>query len=148
MTARQRVPRGPVRVQYDSPQDYDGKVRPFGSGSEYAGWEDRNCARCRRSGQQPDGDYVWGSCALEDALTEACIGDGRIPQALARAYGATVRFELHWADGALSHRLMAVPTEDGRVGELRAVPQLPEDEAAMVLKGFCELPMDCELRRA
>lgn len=124
------------------------EARPFCNGTDFMLWEDRNCARCSRSGQQPDGEYLWGACPLEDALTEACVGSGRIPLALARAYGATVHVQDHW-NGVLSHRLLAVDTMDGWRDLLVALPALPsEGEPDIEVRAYCELPQDCEMWRA
>ena len=69
-------------------------MRPFHCGTEFADWENDNCAACRRSGQDDEGEYHWGSCEMEDALTLACVGDGQwskclsiVPELLAIAHG-------------------------------------------------------------
>lgn len=68
------------------------RFKPFWSGIQFAGWEEVNCARCANSGQESaeqGGEYHWGTCAMEDALTEACIDDGNVDAALAAEYGFT-----------------------------------------------------------
>lgn len=73
-------------------------IRPFSCGIEFAIWEDHNCARCAHSGQDSDedgGEYHWGSCEMEDALTVACVGIGLVPKPLARQFG------WHEVDGRL-----------------------------------------------
>lgn len=65
-------------------------IRPFSCGSEFADWEDANCACCAHSGQDSmdDGfEYEWGACAMEDALTEGCVGDGKVDELLAIEHG-------------------------------------------------------------
>lgn len=65
-------------------------IRPFSSGTEFADWENANCARCSHTGQdawKDGGEYHWGTCEMEDRLTEACIGDGQVPELLCIEHG-------------------------------------------------------------
>jgi hypothetical protein len=65
-------------------------IRPFYCGSQFADWEDHSCARCASSGQdyaEDGGEYHWGTCEMEDALTEACIGSGSVEKGLAERHG-------------------------------------------------------------
>jgi len=74
----------------DSAREDIPTIRPFSCGTEFADWENHNCAQCANTGQQSmseGGEYVWGTCELEDALTIACIGSGLVPELLAIEYG-------------------------------------------------------------
>lgn len=62
---------------------------PFSCGTEYMHWEDANCARCARSGQdlpEDGGEYHWGTCEMEDALRLASVGE-LVPKRLALQFG-------------------------------------------------------------
>lgn len=51
------------------------RIRPFDNGTQYLGWEDRNCARCRKGLGEPGEDF---KCDLQAALAIACVGDGKV----------------------------------------------------------------------
>ena len=55
----------------------DTPVRTFGSGSELATWDAKNCDRCIKHEE----------CELCDAITAAYLGDGRIPLWVAKQIG-------------------------------------------------------------
>ena len=62
------------------------KIRPFSTGTQYIDWQDANCCRCQRGGE--DGQGV--GCEIADALGEACIGDGEVSEDIARRMGHTL----------------------------------------------------------
>lgn len=65
-------------------------IRAFSRGLEFAAWENHNCAACANSGQDSyadGGEYHWGTCPMEDALTEACVADCQVDADLAQQYG-------------------------------------------------------------
>lgn len=56
--------------------------RPFSNGSQYCDWDSRNCCNCiKYSTTDPD------KCEIQNALSEACFGDGTVTEDIAKRMG-------------------------------------------------------------
>lgn len=70
-------------------QESDVGIRPFHSGSEFYYWESSNCSKCSKSfaNMQKQNTSGEGPCDLDNALTVACVGTGKIPMDIALRLG-------------------------------------------------------------
>ncbi len=62
------------------------RVRPFPCGSQYGDWTDANCRRCRK-GADVENPPARCGCDIEQALLEACFGDGDVTTEVAERMG-------------------------------------------------------------
>jgi hypothetical protein len=61
--------------------------RPFHCGTQYADWSDANCGRCTK-GADRDNPPARCPCDIEQALLEACFGDGSVSLPIAERMGS------------------------------------------------------------
>lgn len=54
----------------------------FSNGTQFTDWEARNCMECIKSSSHADGD-----CDIDEALTLACCGDGKVSGEIAERMG-------------------------------------------------------------
>jgi hypothetical protein len=62
------------------------QVRPFYCGTQYADWSDACCRRCKK-GADIDNPPPRCPCDIEQALLEACFGDGTVSREIADRMG-------------------------------------------------------------
>lgn len=58
------------------------RCRPFDTGTQFADWKARNCARCKKRYR----DEQW-HCDIEDNLDYACLTNGLIDVKIAKRMG-------------------------------------------------------------
>jgi hypothetical protein len=63
------------------------KVHPFHSGSQYMDWRYRNCERCTKS-YDNNGLKHPSPCDIDNAISMACIGSGKVSKNIAQRMGA------------------------------------------------------------
>lgn len=64
------------------------RFRPFSNGSEYIDWLAGNCDLCTKG---YDHEAQVTRCDLEEALSLACVDDGKVPRAVAERIGIADR---------------------------------------------------------
>jgi len=62
--------------------------RPFSNGTSYGFWTERNCDNCAKDSYDKPNGY-W--CPLQEALNLGYVGDGTIPEEIARRLGMEKR---------------------------------------------------------
>jgi hypothetical protein len=92
----------------------DDRVYVFSCGTQYLDWQEANCCSCRKRAG-PDATLDDMPCALEQALTRASFGDGKVPLPIADRMGATAnRGAYNWPCGEHDPPFVNVGP-DGRV---------------------------------
>ncbi len=61
-------------------------IRPFSNGTQFMDWTAANCDRCAKAADR-DNPPRRCPCDIEQALLEACMGDGMIPLPIADRMG-------------------------------------------------------------
>jgi hypothetical protein len=56
-------------------------IRPFSNGTQYADWLASNCDRCKKQNS--------GDCFIQTSLACAYVGDGEVPEDIAKKMGRT-----------------------------------------------------------
>lgn len=59
-------------------------ISVFANGSEYGWWLSRNCERCKK--YDPTFETV-PTCEIDEAITEAAMDDGTVPESIAKRMG-------------------------------------------------------------
>lgn len=67
----------------------DGRIRPFSCGSQYCDWTDANCGGCSKAADC-DNPPARCPCDIEQALLEACFGDGTVSADIGGRMGLAV----------------------------------------------------------
>jgi hypothetical protein len=70
------------------------RINPFSNGSQYMDWLARNCDRCSLNYDHEN--QATRGCEIEEALSFACIDDGKVSAEIARRCGITAGTRTHY----------------------------------------------------